>query len=100
MRLGCVFEIEMEKRCEFAGDFSVRAGESSTPRLEVLQTGHPSIFLTVTGFYASEFESLCQRIAPVLLLYARGTGLPPNNSGRPSELDPRERLISFIFFVK
>jgi hypothetical protein len=71
------------------GDYSVRLTDPHSRRLNVMQSGHPSIFKWQTGFTASEFEPVCIRVAPVLEGSARSTGLPRLNAGRPSKLNQR-----------
>jgi hypothetical protein len=39
-------------------DYSVRTADPVTPRLGILQSGHPSIFKSQTGFWAEEFDWL------------------------------------------
>jgi hypothetical protein len=82
------------------GGYSVQPTDPVARRLNVIQSGHPSICKSQTGFTASEFEAVYIRVAPVLIRNARSTGLPRLNAGRPSKLDPRERVLSFILNVK
>jgi DDE superfamily endonuclease len=91
---------ESESTCSECGDYSVRPTDPVTSRLKVIQSGHASIFKSQTGFTASEFEAVCILVAPVLIRNARSTGLPRLNAGRPSKLDPRERVLSFVLNVK
>jgi hypothetical protein len=58
------------------GDYSVRPMDPVAHRLQVLRSGHPSIFKGQTEFFASEFEDVCRQVAPVLYRNARSTGLP------------------------
>jgi hypothetical protein len=46
-----------------------------------------------------EWEPLCQRV-PLIITYARDTGEPRIRRGRPSNLDPAERMLSFVLCVK
>jgi hypothetical protein len=91
---------EMGVTSRVEGDYSVRPMDPVTHRLQVLQSGHPSIFKAQTGFFAWEFEAVCRRVAPVLDRNARSTGFPRVKQGRPSKLDPGERVLSFVLNVK
>ena len=59
-----------------------------------------SYFKTLTNFSIGEFEELCRVVVPTIAQHARYTGLPKAPAGRPSKLDPAQRLLSCILYLK
>lgn len=82
------------------GDYSVNELRGKTDRLVHLQMGHSSIFKSMTGFTLSEWERLCLKVCPIIILHARHSGELKVKQGRPPKLCPPERLLSFILYVK
>jgi DDE superfamily endonuclease len=92
--------IEGEGKSIAAGDLSVNPLVPKVARLQSLISAHGSIFKSTTGFFLSEWESLCQLVVPVLDISARSTGDLKQKPGRPTKLNAPERLLSFVLFCK
>jgi hypothetical protein len=60
----------------------------------------PSLFATMTNFTVEEFEELSNLVCPMIAGNARLTGLPRSGRGRRYKLDPPQRLLSFILYLK
>jgi hypothetical protein len=61
----------------------------------------PSLFKNLTNFTLTEFEELSQIVCPTIANYARSTGLARGvNGGRPTKLDPAQRLLNCIMLLK
>ncbi|PXF40335.1 hypothetical protein BWQ96_09956 [Gracilariopsis chorda] len=73
------------------------------PKLDLLQqltSGHISTFKTVTGLYPGEFECLSERSCPILFCRSRYSGQILMTTGRPTKLNPQERLLSVILYLR
>ena len=82
------------------GDGSVNALKGKIPRLENLITAHGSLFKSVTGFWPQEFEVLCSTVCPTIVVRARSTRDPRVGAGRPPKLEPRERVLNAILYLR
>lgn len=54
----------------------------------------------ITNFTTEEFEELCTVVCPVIQLHARSTGEIRGPGGRPLKLQPEQRLLTFVMFLK
>jgi hypothetical protein len=82
------------------GDFSVNPLAPKVTRIANLVSAHGSVFKSVTGFFLSEWERLCQRVVPALTISARLTGSPKLKPSRPNKLNASERIRSFVLHCK
>ena len=64
----------------------------------LLQT--PSLFKVLTNFSGDQFEELCSKVCPTIMMYARSTGQLRSGAGRPPKLTPQQRLLHLIFYMK
>jgi hypothetical protein len=92
-------EIIFNNNVDIQGDFTVNQLLPSVPRLQNVMNAHKSIFQSWTGFTPCEWESLSQKVCPVLQDYGRNRRLKTCH-GRRTKLSPQERLLSFVLYVK
>lgn len=64
-------------------DYSVNMLEAKVFLLHRLITAHATTFKIVTAFWPGEFEALCARVFPTLVVRARSTCEPRAASGHP-----------------
>jgi hypothetical protein len=60
----------------------------------------PCMFKTLTNFTLVEFEELCTLVCPTIAGNARSTSAPQRLQGRLPKLNPKQRLLNFIWFMK
>ena len=60
----------------------------------------PGLFKTLTNFSTEEFDNLCQIVCPTISTHARSTGDLRVLPGRPSKLNPEQRLLGFLLYMK
>ncbi|PXF44171.1 hypothetical protein BWQ96_06080 [Gracilariopsis chorda] len=98
LKLGLIVMQELENE-EREGDYSVNTIAPKIERLRLLRTGHISLYKHITGFYQPEFETLSSQVFRTIALRKRHEEerlLP----GRPTKLNPSERLLSCIMYLK
>ena len=66
---------------------------SKVARLQNFMSAHGNIFKSVTGFYKSGWEILCQSVVPILEASARSTGEMKRMPVRPAKLNLPDRLL-------
>lgn len=82
------------------GNHTVNPLLPKTERLVNLQTGHASMFRSMTGFTLTEWEQFSQQVCPVIERHARHSGRKKLCVGRRSKLTPAERLLLFVLYAK
>ena len=71
----------------------------------------PYLFQTITNFIGEEFEELCKVacpviqlharvVCPVIQLHARSTGEIRGPCGRHPKIQPKQRILNFLMFLK
>jgi hypothetical protein len=90
----------IESSSEADGNYFLNWIRAKILRLDGLLTGLSSVFRSATGFSLNKWERLCQRCVPIIITYARDTSEHRIRRGAPYKLDPAERMLSFVLFVK
>ena len=60
----------------------------------------PSLFKVLTNFSIEEFDELYHIVCPTISAHARSTGDIRILPGRPSKLNPEQRLLGFLLYMK
>ena len=58
------------------------------------------LFKVLTNFSVEEFDDLCRIMCPTISAHARSTGDIHVLPGRPSKLNPQQRLLGFLLYLK
>ena len=81
-------------------DYTVNRLAPKRDRLNYILGGHASMFRNFTGFYAHEWQALCDCVLPILESRARQSRQRRGFGGRPTKLNPEERLLSAILMLR
>ena len=81
-------------------DHSVNPNVHKLIQLHYLRQGHISLFTVNTGFFPSEFEKFCQLVFRSVIQRARHTNDDRQAAGRSTKLDPQERLLACILYLR
>ena len=60
----------------------------------------PGLFKVLTNFSVKEFDDLCRIVCPTISAHARSTSDIHVLPGRPSKLNPQQRLLGFLLYLK
>ena len=60
----------------------------------------PGLFKVLTNFSVEEFDDLCRIVCPTINAHARSTDHIRVLPGRSSKLNPQQRLLGFLLYLK
>ena len=60
----------------------------------------PGLFKVLRNFSVEEFDDFCRIVCPTISAHVRSTGDIPVLLGRPSKLNPQQRLLGFLLYLK